>query len=141
MRNQIRGLNQAVKNIEDGISLIQTAEGALNETHSILARMRELAVQAANDIYDTEDRMAIQAEVDELVKEVDDIANKAQFNEGIYPLLGNMVSSVGSISYKIADNLNLTQFNYTFVLSAGGNNNPLILDGITYNPGDTFPLQ
>lgn len=138
MRNQIRGLNQAVKNIEDGISLIQTAEGALNETHSILARMRELAVQAANDIYDTEDRMAIQAEVDELVKEVDDIANKAQFNEGIYPLLGNMVSSVGSISYKIADNLNLTQFNYTFVLSAGGNNNPLILDGITYNPGDTF---
>ncbi|ADQ06809.1 flagellin domain protein [Caldicellulosiruptor hydrothermalis 108] len=80
MRGQIRGLNQAIRNAQDGISLIQTAEGALNETHSILQRMRELAVQAANDTNTAEDRQALQAEVDQLVKEIDRIANTTQFN-------------------------------------------------------------
>src|SRR5574344_612244 len=63
MRSQIRGLGQAVKNSNDGISLIQTAEGGLNETHSILQRMRELSVQSANGTYQDEDREAIQLEV------------------------------------------------------------------------------
>ncbi len=81
MRAQIRGLNMASKNSQDAISLVQTAEGALTETHSILQRMRELSVQSATDTNDlTVDRLALQAEFDELVKEVDDIADKTSFN-------------------------------------------------------------
>lgn len=80
MRGQIRGLDQASRNSQDGISLIQTAEGALTETHSILQRMRELAVQAANDTNVTTDRAAVSAEISELVKEVDRIATKTTFN-------------------------------------------------------------
>ncbi|MBA4507788.1 flagellin [Clostridium sporogenes] len=81
MRAQIRGLNQASRNAQDGISLIQTAEGALNETHSILQRMRELSVQAANDTNVTVDREAIQEELTSLANEVDRIAKTTQFNE------------------------------------------------------------
>jgi len=80
MRGQVRGLAQAIRNAQDGISLIQTAEGALNETHAILQRMRELAVQAANDTYDDDDRLQIQAEVDQLIDELDRIAQTTQFN-------------------------------------------------------------
>lgn len=80
MRSQIRGLEQATRNAQDGISLIQTAEGALNETHSILQRMRELAVQAANDTYTSEDRQNIQAEIDQLTAEIDRISSSTQFN-------------------------------------------------------------
>lgn len=80
MRGQIRGLNQAVRNAQDGISLIQTAEGALNETHSILQRMRELAVQAANDTNTLEDRREIQKEVNQLIEEIDRIGKTTQFN-------------------------------------------------------------
>ncbi|BCV25494.1 flagellin [Gelria sp. Kuro-4] len=80
LRAQVRGLNQAVRNAQDGISLIQTAEGALTETHSILQRMRELAVQAANDTLTTADRNAIQTEVDKLLEEIDRIAKTTQFN-------------------------------------------------------------
>lgn len=80
MRGQIRGLNQAIRNAQDGISLIQTAEGALNETHAILQRMRELAVQAANDTNTTEDRIELQKEVDQLAQELTRIANDTEFN-------------------------------------------------------------
>lgn len=80
MRGQIRGLDQASRNASDGISLIQTAEGALNETHSILQRMRELAVQAASDTNTPEDRQNLQDEMDELLEEIDRIANSTQFN-------------------------------------------------------------
>ncbi len=80
MRGQIRGLNQAVRNAQDGISLIQTAEGALNETHAILQRMRELAVQAANETTTDFDRKAIQAEIDELAREMTRISNTTEFN-------------------------------------------------------------
>jgi len=80
MRSQIRGLDQASRNAQDGISLIQTAEGALNETHSILQRMRELSVQAANDTYTSEDRSNIQSEIDQLTSEIDRIAGTTQFN-------------------------------------------------------------
>jgi flagellin len=81
MRGQIRGLNQASRNAQDGISLIQTAEGALNESHSILQRMRELAVQAANDTNEIEDRAAIGKEVLALQNELDRIANSTEFNK------------------------------------------------------------
>ncbi len=80
MRAQIRGLEMASKNAQDGISLIQTAEGALDEVHAILQRMRELAVQAANDTNVTVDRQALQNEIDQLIKEVDRIANNTEFN-------------------------------------------------------------
>ena len=80
MRSQIRGLNQAERNIQNGVSFIQTTEGYLSETTDILQRIRELAVQSANGIYTDEDRMQIQVEVSQLVAEVDRIASQAQFN-------------------------------------------------------------
>ncbi len=80
MRGQIRGLEQASRNGQDGISLIQTAEGALNETHAMLQRMRELAVQASNDTNTTEDRTAIQDEANQLAKDINRIAKDTQFN-------------------------------------------------------------
>jgi flagellin len=80
MRSQIRGLNKASSNAQDGISLIQVAEGALNETHSILQRMNELATQAANDTNTSVDRDAIQAEIDQLTSEIDRIRSTTQFN-------------------------------------------------------------
>lgn len=80
MRGQIRGLDQASRNAQDGISMIQTAEGALNETHSILQRMRELAVQSSNDTNTTTDRKELQKEVDQLAEEITRIANNTEFN-------------------------------------------------------------
>ena len=80
MRSQIRGLNKASTNAQDGISLIQTAEGALNESHAILQRMNELATQAANDTNTTADRNAIQAELNQLTSEIDRIQSTTAFN-------------------------------------------------------------
>jgi len=80
MRGQIRGLNQAIRNAQDGISLIQTAEGALNETHAILQRMRELAVQAATDTNTDKDRAQLQSEVTQLIEELNRIAKDTEFN-------------------------------------------------------------
>jgi flagellin len=94
MRGQIRGLEQAQRNAQDGISLIQTAEGALNETHSILQRMRELAVQSANDTNSQDDRDALQAEVTELISEIDRIAADTEFNGE--SLLDGSLSGAGS---------------------------------------------
>lgn len=81
MDTQIRGLDQANRNAMDGVSLIQTAEGALDEVHSMLQRVRELSVQAANGTYDTEDREAMQAEVDQLIQEIDRISETTEFNK------------------------------------------------------------
>jgi flagellin len=94
MRSQIQGLKRAHMNVMDGISFLQTAEGYLEETHNILQRIRELAVQAANGIYSTEDRMQIQVEVSELVAEVDRIASHAQFN-GMNILTGRFARPTG----------------------------------------------
>jgi flagellin len=80
MRGQIRGLEVAQKNAQNGVSLLQTAEGALNETHSILQRMRELAVQSANDTNTSSDRVKLQAEIDTLAEEVGRIGSTAEFN-------------------------------------------------------------
>ena len=80
MRSQIRGLNKASDNAQDGVSLVQTAEGALNETHSILQRMNELATQAANDTNTSIDRQAIQDEITQLTSEIDRIQSTTQFN-------------------------------------------------------------
>ena len=80
MRSQVRGLNKASTNAEDGVSLVQTAEGALNETHSILQRMNELATQAANDTNTSIDRGSIKKEIDQLTSEIDRIRSSTQFN-------------------------------------------------------------
>jgi flagellin len=95
MRGQIRGLTQASRNAQDGISLIQTAEGGLNETHSILQRMRELVVQAANDTNTSEDRKQIQKEITELQNEIDRIASTTQFNTK--PLLNGTLAASGLV--------------------------------------------
>lgn len=96
MRSQIRGLSQATKNANDGISLLQTAEGGLNETHSILQRMRELAVQSANGTYTQEDRDAIQLEADALKSEIDRISTSTEFNT--QQLLDGSLSGGGNTS-------------------------------------------
>jgi flagellin len=97
MRAQIRGLNQASENAENGISFIQTTEGYLQETTDIMQRIRELAVQSSNGIYTDEDRMQIQVEVSQLVAEVDRIASQAQFN-GMNMLTGRFAQSTGENS-------------------------------------------
>ena len=96
MRSQIRGLNQASKNIQNGVSFSQTTEGYLQETTDILQRVRELAVQSANGIYSDEDRMQIQVEVSQLVAEVDRIASQAQFN-GMNMLTGRFAQEGDSV--------------------------------------------
>ena len=94
MRAQIRGLNQASENAQNGISFIQTTEGYLQETTDIMQRIRELAVQSSNGIYSDEDRMQIQVEVSALVSEVDRIASSAQFN-GMNMLTGRFAQATG----------------------------------------------
>ncbi|MGI9950902.1 flagellin [Moorellaceae bacterium AZ2] len=106
MRAQIRGLNQAVRNAQDGISLIQTAEGALNEVHSILQRMRELAVQAANDTNTPKDRFELQKEVNQLAEEITRIGNNTEFNT--MKLLNGDFTSVFHIGANEGQNLSLS---------------------------------
>ena len=101
MRKQIRGLDQASTNAQDGISAVQTAEGALNEVHSMLQRMNELAVQAANGTNSESDRQAIQNEITQLETEIDRVAETTKFNE-TYLLKGNGKSSTAIVSAKDA---------------------------------------
>lgn len=101
MRAQIRGMRQAVRNAQDGISFIQTAEGALNETHSILNRMRELTVQASNGIYTGEDKDKLQEEFAQLRSELDRIADTTEFNTQV---LLNGTFSGTSIAFQVGAN-------------------------------------
>lgn len=103
MRGQIRGLNQAARNAQDGISLIQTAEGALNETHSILQRMRELAVQAANDTNTDAERAKIQQEINQLASEITRIANDIEFNT-MNLLGGNLSGADAALVFHVGAN-------------------------------------
>jgi flagellin len=107
MRSQIRGLDQASRNANDGISFIGTAEGALNETHSILQRMRELAVQSATDTNDTTDRAEIQKEINELLKEVDRISTDTEFN-GMKMLDGSFSAAGTAMVFHIGSNAGQT---------------------------------
>ena len=104
LKNQVRGLNQAQRNAQDSISLMQVAEGALNETHNLLARMRELSIQSANDTLTASDRVHIQAEVDQLLSEVDRVASSAQFN-GKFLLTGATAGTpVSTLTFHIGAN-------------------------------------
>ena len=110
MRSQIRGLNQAGQNIQNGVSFIQATEGYLGETTDIIQRLRELAIQASNGIYSAEDRMQIQVEVSQLVAEVDRIASSAQFNgmnmlTGRFAREGGENSVTGSMWFHIGANM------------------------------------
>lgn len=101
MRGQIRGLKQASTNAQDGQSLIQTAEGAMNEIHSVLQRMRELTVQAKNDTYLQEDRAKIKTEVDQLQSEITRIATQTQFNK-----MNLLTGSYKSMQFQVGANDN-----------------------------------
>ena len=81
MRSQVRGTDQAIRNVQDGVSMLQTAEGALGEIHSMLHRMRELSVQAANDVLTSQDRQFVQLEIDQLKEAIDGVAKTTQFNK------------------------------------------------------------
>ena len=104
MKNQVSGMTQASRNAQDGISLIQTAEGALSETHSILNRMRDLTVQASNDTNTTADREAIQKEIDSLTKEVGRIAGDTQFNTKTLLTEGTETDGSTKFSFQIGAN-------------------------------------
>ena len=132
LRGQSRGLNQAVRNAQDGISMIQTAEGGLNETHAILQRMRELAVQGSNDTLTDTDRGAIGSELTSLKNEIDRIANNTEFNTKKL-LNGTMSTSVDSTSELVngetlaTSNIVVSQVNVsgaaagtTFTMAAAG---------------------
>ena len=102
LRGQVNGLNKASENAQNAISLIQTAEGALNETHSILQRMRELTVQAANDTNTSDDRASIQKEVTALTSELDRIATTTQYNTK--PLLGDSAGGTATFNFQVGAN-------------------------------------
>ena len=129
MRGQIRGLTQASRNSADGISMIQTAEGALNETTNILQRMRELAVQASNDTNTSSDRNEIQKEINALTEEVDRIANNTEFNT--QKLLNGNKSGVGGdvVNEAVAESKGKFEFK---VANALAQNDEIIIDGKTY---------
>ena len=128
MRSQIRGLDKASSNAQDGVSLVQTAEGALNETHSILQRMNELATQAANDTNTTADRNSIQSEINQLTSEIDRIQSTTQFNtmnliEGSFTGRNLQVGSLSGQSILLSiGNMNATSiFGGTAATGTDGN--------------------
>ncbi len=164
MRGQIRGLDMASKNAQDGISLIQTAEGALNETHSILQRMRELAVQSSNDTNTVSDREEIQKEITQLTEEIDRIADTTQFNTKVLLKgeFGTSASSANPTNLSItsskastitegtfAVNVNTAATRSTYSSAAGvdlttpltvnNTNNTLVVNGVNieFNNGST----
>ena len=134
MRGQIRGLEQSSRNAADGISMIQTAEGALNETTNILQRMRELAVQASNDTNTSSDREEIQKEINALTEEVDRIANNTEFNT--QKLLNGNKSGVGGEVVNQAIEAKKGQFEVTFNAGDLKKDANLTIDGKTYKIKD-----
>ena len=106
MRSQIRGLAQAQRNIQDGVSMVQTAEGNLDEVHSILQRVRELAVEYRNGTLSTTDRTAIQSEINQLASEIERIGTSAQFN-GI-PLLNGQVTVTFQVGANDGEDISIT---------------------------------
>jgi len=120
MRAQVRGLNQAERNIENGVSFIQTTEGYLQESQDILHRLRELSVQSANGIYSQEDRMQIQVEVSQLVDEINRIASHAQFN-GMNMLTGGFAEDTQSgqiMQFQVGANMDQNERVYIGTMTA-----------------------
>jgi len=120
LRSQVRGLNQAEKNIQNGVSFIQTSEGYLQETQDIIHRMRELSVQGANGIYSAEDRMQIQVEVSQLVDEINRIASHAQFN-GMNILTGSFAKNSATnkvMQFQVGANMDQNEQVYIGTMTA-----------------------
>lgn len=143
MRSQIRGLNQASRNIQDGVSLCQVADGALNETTDILQRMRELSIQSANGTNGESDRQAIQEEIDQLTKEVDRIANTTSFNQDIYPLKGNIIQKTNIVTEIHDSEFELPSNFYEKpheIRVVNDLNTTTIVDGITYTGKVTLTI-
>ena len=137
MRSQIRGLNQASHNIQDGISLCQVADGALNESQSILQRMRELCVLAANGINSNEDRNSIQQEINQLIEETDRIANTTNFNEDIYPLSAkNSNITSNGVTWKLPSNI----YEKTLTVTASSTTRNLFIDGVHISAGSSTKM-
>ena len=138
MRKQIRGLDQASANAEDGISAVQTAEGALTEVHDMLQRMNELAVKAANGTMSTDDRQTVQDEVEQLLTEIDRVAETTKFNE-LYMLKGDTSDKTVKLSAKDAglDGKLVTGANSaTFTISTLKLGDSVSIGGKTYTIGD-----
>jgi flagellin len=130
LRAQVRGLAQAIRNAQDAISMIQTAEGALNEVHSMLQRMRELALQAANDTLSLEDREAVNRELQQLRAELNNVSNRTTFN-GKKLLDGSLVTQVDAAS----------EIKVGTVVSGGGESAHVVeLDVSGAQPGRPTPL-
>jgi len=141
LRSQIRGLNQAERNIQNGVSFIQTTEGYLQETQDIMHRIRELAVQSANGIYSDEDRMQIQVEVSQLIDEVDRIASHAQFN-GMNLLTGRFarnsaVGDRGIMQLQVGANMDQNERIYIGTMTVSS----LGLKGAQGNAGDSVSIS
>lgn len=121
LRSQIRGLNQASRNTSNAVNFVQTTEGFLEETTSILQRIRELAVQSSNGIYSAEDRQQVQVEISQLVAEVDRVASSAQFN-GMNLLSGRFAEGGAGITFHIGSNMDqrVTAYIGTMTASALG---------------------
>jgi len=117
LRAQVRGLNQAGRNLENAVSFVQTTEGYLNETEDILHRIRELGVQAANGIYTPEDRMQIQVEVSQLVDEVNRIASHAEFNT-MKLFQGDFASNTAGIAFHMGANIDQYEKAYIGTMTA-----------------------
>ena len=143
MRKQIRGLDQASNNAQDGVSAVQTAEGALAEVHDMLQRMNELAVQAANGTNSTSDRTAIQNEIDQLTTEIDRVAETTKFNE-TYLLKGDAKGSVKTVYMQPHDaglkgsmgKVNESTHKVTFKLSSIATSDKIMIGGKEYTVAD-----
>ena len=139
MRKQIRGLDQASANAEDGISAVQTAEGALTEVHDMLQRMNELAVKASNGTMSSDDRQTVQDEVDQLLTEIDRVAETTKFNE-TYLLKGDTADKTFKLDAKdagLAGKLVEGSTTATFTVSALKVGDTVSIGGKTYTIGDT----
>lgn len=137
LRSQIRGLNQAERNVGNAVSFIQTSEGYLQESQDILHRIRELAVQSANGIYTVEDRMQIQVEVSQLIDEVNRIASHAQFN-GMNLLMGDFArgNPLDGVQFQVGANMDQNERAYIGTMTAGA----LGIQGIAITSPDSSNL-
>ncbi|MFZ4452172.1 flagellin N-terminal helical domain-containing protein [Salibacterium aidingense] len=148
MRSQIRGLKQSERNSMDGISLMQTSEGAMQEMHSMLQRMRELSVQAANDSNTEYDRGQIQKEIDELTKEIDSISEKTEFNtkklldgsSAVYASMGEADNGAGLASSPMPEDTDIKGGNYTLDINGAGINITVNDNGTDMDDASEFEL-
>ena len=140
MRKQIKGLDRASTNAEDGISAVQTAEGALTEVHAMLHRMTELAVQSANGTNSTTDRQAIQAETDQLLTEIDRVAETTKFNE-IYLLKGDKANSANPLKFALHVGADSDASNSVTVTISAMSSTGLSLQGIKTGGASALTTQ